>query len=110
MTEFEKRVLRETLKIPLGEVRTYKWLAKKCGWPKAWRAVANALNKNPYTLFIPCHRVVACGDKLGGYALGTKLKQELLAWEKKIKASLRGNFLKIFVVLPCFACINMVYI
>ncbi|HIE36321.1 MAG TPA: MGMT family protein, partial [Candidatus Omnitrophica bacterium] len=43
MTEFEKKVLREVLKIPLGEVCTYKEIAKKIGKPGAWRAVANAL-------------------------------------------------------------------
>ena len=42
MTDFEKRVLREVCKIPIGQVRSYKWLAKKCGKPTAYRAVANA--------------------------------------------------------------------
>ncbi len=88
MTDFEKRVLQETLKIPLGETITYKELARRCGCPKAFRAVANALNKNPWTVLVPCHRVVASGDKLGGYSRGVKAKQKLLALEQKIKAAL----------------------
>jgi O-6-methylguanine DNA methyltransferase len=85
MTEFEKRVLREVLRIPLGEVRTYKWIAKKAGRPRAWRAVANALRKNPFPLFIPCHRVVKSSQKTGGYSLGEDLKRNLINLEKKIK-------------------------
>jgi O-6-methylguanine DNA methyltransferase len=85
MTEFEKKVLREVLKIPLGEVCTYKEIAKKIGKPGAWRAVANALRKNPFPLFIPCHRVVKSSKKYGGYQLGEDLKKELINLEKKIK-------------------------
>lgn len=85
MTPFEKRVLRETLKIPLGQTRTYQWLAKKCGRPRAWRAVANALAKNPFVLFIPCHRVVSGNGKPGGYVLGGKMKRDLIKFEQNIK-------------------------
>jgi len=89
MTEFEKRVLQETLKIPLGQTITYKELAVRCGRPKAFRAVANALNKNPFTVLIPCHRVVASGDKLGGYSKGVAKKRRLLDLENKIKDFLK---------------------
>ena len=85
MTDFEKKVLREACKIPLGQVRSYKWLAKKCGKPKAYRAIANALHKNPFPLIIPCHRVVKNDHKIGGYAFGVPLKQELINLEKKVK-------------------------
>jgi methylated-DNA-[protein]-cysteine S-methyltransferase len=85
MTDFEKKVLRVVAKIPTGEVRSYKWVAKKCGKPKASRAVANALGKNPYPLFIPCHRVVKSSKEGGGYSLGPQLKAELIKLEKKIK-------------------------
>lgn len=93
MTEFEKRVLRVVSKIPLGQVRSYKWVAKKAGRPRAYRAIANALAKNRYPLFIPCHRVVksSSADKsaktakeLGGYSLGPELKEKLINLEKKI--------------------------
>ena len=85
MTEFENKVLRVVSRIPLGEVRSYKWVAKRCGCPKAYRAVANALKKNPYPLFIPCHRVIKSSCHVGGYALGKNLKLNLINLEKKIK-------------------------
>lgn len=91
MTELEKKVLKEVLKIPLGEVRTYKWIAKKIGKPKAVRAVGNALRKNPYPFVIPCHRVVRSDGKLGGYSLGEELKKELLWLEKNIKNILKSK-------------------
>lgn len=84
MTEFEKKVLRVVAKIPLGEVRSYKWVAKKIGRPRAYRAVANAIKKNPFTLFVPCHRVVRASGELGGYSLGKSLKKDLIKLEKKI--------------------------
>jgi methylated-DNA-[protein]-cysteine S-methyltransferase len=89
MTEFEKKVLKEVLKIPLGQTRTYKDIAKKIGKPKAFRAVANALKKNPYPLFIPCHRVINSNGNLGGYSLGRSFKKKLINLEKKIKDMLK---------------------
>ena len=88
MTDFEKKVLRIVLKIPLGEVRSYKWVAKQIGKPKAYRAVANALHKNPFPLLIPCHRVIKSSKEIGGYALGTGLKCSLIKLENKIKGSI----------------------
>jgi len=85
MTDFEKEVLRVVSLIPVGETRSYKWVAKKIGQPKAWRAVANALGKNPYPLFIPCHRVVKSSKEFGGYSLGRAIKTDLIKLEKKIK-------------------------
>jgi O-6-methylguanine DNA methyltransferase len=85
MTDFEKKVLKVVTKIPLGEVRSYRWVAKKAGRPRAWRAVANALSKNPFTLFIPCHRVIKSSKEVGGYSLGRGLKKDLIKLEKKIK-------------------------
>jgi len=86
MTDFEKKVLRIVSEIPLGELRSYKWVAQKAGKPRASRAVANALAKNPYPLFIPCHRVVKSSGDIGGFYLGRRLKQQLIKLEKKIKA------------------------
>ena len=78
MTEFERKVLRAVSRIPLGQVRSYKWVAEKIGKPKAYRAVANALRKNPYFLFVPCHRVVKSSKQSGGYSLGSELKLSLI--------------------------------
>jgi O-6-methylguanine DNA methyltransferase len=85
MTPFTKRVYKVVLSIPLGEVRTYKWVAQKAGNPRAYRAVGQILNKNPYLLIIPCHRVVASSGDLGGYSRGIKVKKALLDLERQIK-------------------------
>jgi O-6-methylguanine DNA methyltransferase len=89
MTEFERKVLKEVLKIPLGKTLTYKQIAIRLGRPKAFRAVANALRKNPYPIFIPCHRVIRSNKEVGGYSLGKELKEKLINLEKKIKDMLK---------------------
>jgi len=91
MTPFAKKVYRVVLDIPLGEVRTYKWVAKKIGHPRAYRAVGQALKYNPWPLLIPCHRVVKCGKRLGGYSRGIKKKKELLNLEKRIELCLANK-------------------
>lgn len=85
LTPFAKKVYQAVLSIPLGEVRTYKWVAQKAGRPKAYRAVGQILKNNPYPLIIPCHRVVAGNHKLGGYAWGKKNKEAILNLERQIK-------------------------
>ncbi|MCX5714353.1 MAG: MGMT family protein [Candidatus Omnitrophica bacterium] len=85
MTIFEKKVYRAILKIPLGEVRTYKWVAQKIGNPKAYRAVGQALKKNPYPLIVPCHRVISSRSDIGGFAWGRKNKKILLDLERHIR-------------------------
>lgn len=86
-TTFAKKVYRVTLTIPLGEVRTYKWVAKRAGRPKACRAVGQILKRNPFPLIIPCHRVISSSGNLGGYAWGKKAKEMLLNLERQIKES-----------------------
>lgn len=92
LTVFEKKVLRMVTKIPKGKVTTYQLLAKAVGRSRAFRAVANALAKNPQLTKIPCHRVIKSNGKIGGYRLGIKKKLSLLKKEgikfqanKKIK-------------------------
>ena len=89
LTDFEWKVLRATLKIPFGKTRSYKWVAKETGHPKAVRAVGSALKKNPYPLIIPCHRVVKASSEIGGYALGKKMKANLLELESRLSQKLR---------------------
>ena len=89
MTEFAKRVYKVVSGIPLGQVRTYKWVAAKAGRPSAVRAVGQVLKRNPYPLFIPCHRVVRSDGDCGGYAWGRKRKQEILELERRIAEYLR---------------------
>jgi len=85
MTDFELKVYKTVLTIPLGEVRTYKWVAEKIGHPKASRAVGTALKKNPYPFIIPCHRVIKSGGDTGGYALGKKNKKLIIDLERHLK-------------------------
>jgi O-6-methylguanine DNA methyltransferase len=85
MTPFAKKVYKVVLSIPLGEVRTYKWVAKKAGHPKAYRAAGTILKNNPYPLIIPCHRVVKSNCDLGGYIWGRRIKKALLDLERQIK-------------------------
>lgn len=74
----------EVRKIPRGETRTYKQIAEAIGRPKAFRAVGNALHKNPDLKTIPCHRVVRSDGKMGGYLFGSEKKKALLAKEGAI--------------------------
>ena len=79
-TKFQIKVWKAISKIPRGQVRTYKELAKLIKKPKASRAVANACSKNPYPIKIPCHRVIRSDGGLGGYGGkgGIKTKRKLL--------------------------------
>ncbi|OGW84291.1 MAG: hypothetical protein A2987_01665 [Omnitrophica bacterium RIFCSPLOWO2_01_FULL_45_10] len=80
-TAFEKKVYRAICEIPPGEARSYKWVARRIGRGRAYRAVGKALNKNPYPVTIPCHRVVKSDGGIGGYSRGAKLKRRLLKRE-----------------------------
>ena len=85
-TDFQVQVWKEIKKIPKGETRSYKEIAIAIGSPKASRAVANACGKNPYPIFIPCHRVVKSDGSVGGYSGigGIKKKKELLDQENRL--------------------------
>jgi len=91
MNAFSKKVYSAALKIPFGEVRSYKWVAEKIGRPKAFRAVGQALKNNPYPLIIPCHRVVNSGGSLGGYSRGKKTKKMLLDLERYLKQCIENK-------------------
>lgn len=82
-TEFQKKVWQELQKIPYGETRTYSQIAEYIGAPRAVRAVATAIAKNPILVFIPCHRVISKSKKLGGYRGGLQLKEFLLNLEHR---------------------------
>ncbi len=80
-TSFRLRVWEELRRIPRGETRTYGEVAAAIGKPKAARAVGQACHFNPIAGVIPCHRVVAGGGKLGGYAGGLERKKKILRHE-----------------------------
>jgi len=83
LTEFQKKVFRSLRKITSGKVISYGRLAREIGMPKAARAVGMALSKNPFALIVPCHRVIAGSEKLGGFSAfgGAETKKKLLALE-----------------------------
>jgi methylated-DNA-[protein]-cysteine S-methyltransferase len=81
-TPFQKQVWEAACSIPPGETRSYGWIAKKIGNPKAARAVGGALHNNPFPVIVPCHRVIASDGHLGGFGGGLEMKQKLLNLEK----------------------------
>lgn len=81
-TEFQRSVWNEIYKIEYGKTSTYSELAHRIGKPKSYRAVANACGKNPISIVIPCHRVLAANNGLGGYSSGVEKKTLLLDLEK----------------------------
>lgn len=78
ITKFQQSVYDVVSKIPRGSVMTYKEVAQKIGNPKSYRAVGNALNKNPFAPKVPCHRVVRSNGEVGGFASGSHKKIQLL--------------------------------
>ncbi|GMU24251.1 MAG: methylated-DNA--protein-cysteine methyltransferase [Phycisphaerae bacterium] len=90
LTEFQRRVLRACARIGYGRTTTYGELARRLGAPEAARAVGGALARNPVPLVIPCHRVLACNGKLGGFSAeqGLGLKKYLLDLEAEVRASI----------------------
>jgi O-6-methylguanine DNA methyltransferase len=78
---FNQKVWALCARIPAGKVCTYGDIARKLGAPGAARAVGNALNKNPYSPQVPCHRVVGSTGALTGFAGGLPKKEQLLTTE-----------------------------
>ena len=80
-SDFQRKVLLTTKRIPYGETRAYKEIAEAIGKPRAYRAVGQALGANPIPLIIPCHRVIGSDGGLGGFGGGLKMKKWLLRLE-----------------------------
>lgn len=76
---FDQRVWNLLRQIPVGESRTYGQLAAVLG--SSPRAVGGAVGRNPISIVIPCHRVLAADGRLGGYAGGLERKRFLLNLE-----------------------------
>lgn len=80
MKSFNERCYSVLRKVPKGKVTTYKSIAKVLG-TRAYRAVGNAMNKNPYAPLVPCHRVVKTNGDIGGFAHGSRKKISMLRKE-----------------------------
>lgn len=86
-TAFQRSVWRAMRKIQRGQTRSYGEIARAIGKPRAVRAVGGACGANPIPVFVPCHRVLAAKQRIGGFSAGLDWKRRLLAREG---ASLRG--------------------
>lgn len=82
-TEFQQRVWTELQAIPYGETISYRELARRVGNPNASRAVGSANGRNPIAIIVPCHRVIAADDSLGGYGGELWRKEWLLNRERR---------------------------
>ncbi|MFI2742771.1 bifunctional helix-turn-helix domain-containing protein/methylated-DNA--[protein]-cysteine S-methyltransferase [Zhouia sp. PK063] len=80
-TDFQLKVWKSLLEIPLGSLSTYGNLAHKIGNSNASRAVGTAIGKNPVAYLIPCHRVIQSTGNLGEYMWGSTRKTVIIGWE-----------------------------
>lgn len=80
-TPFQQQVWRRLLDIPAGQTISYGTLAAQIGRPTAVRAVAAAVGRNPFSIVVPCHRVIGADGALTGYAGGLPRKVALLQGE-----------------------------
>ena len=80
-TAFQQQVWTELMDIPWGETRSYSEIAQAIGRPRAVRAVAQAIGKNPCLIMVPCHRVLGKNGSLTGFSAGLDLKEALLLRE-----------------------------
>jgi len=79
--KLEEKVYKKLLEVPKGKVTTYAELAKAIGLENGQRAIGQIMNKNPYPVIIPCHRVILSNGKIGGYAWGEDVKIKMLSKE-----------------------------
>ena len=74
----EQKIYKKLLDVPKGKITTYGDLAKSVGLKNGQRVVGKIMNKNPYPVIVPCHRVVMSTGKIGGYAYGEHVKTNML--------------------------------
>lgn len=79
-TSFSENCYRILKRVPKGKVTTYAEIAHALG-KRSYRAVGQAMRRNPYAPQVPCHRVVRSDGSLGGYAWGLAKKKALLRSE-----------------------------
>ena len=83
-TDLQKAVWQALADIPVGSTISYSQLAARVGAPRAVRAVAQAVGRNPWTLIRPCHRIIGSNGSLTGFAGGLERKSALLAHEARM--------------------------
>lgn len=80
-TDFQVKVWEAMRLIPYGHAASYGDVAELIGNRKSAHAVGGAVKANHLAIFIPCHRVIASGGKIGGYNCGLDIKRALLRIE-----------------------------
>ncbi len=80
-TVFQQAIWRALMGIATGQTSSYGALSAQIGKPAAVRAAGGAIGRNPFTIIIPCHRVIGAGGALTGYAGGLARKTTLLKHE-----------------------------
>ena len=80
---FQLRAWKILQSIPVGETRSYSWMAKRLGDENARRAVGRANGTNMICIVIPCHRVIRADGTLCGYGGGLWRKKWLLDHERR---------------------------
>ncbi|MGB3295466.1 MAG: methylated-DNA--[protein]-cysteine S-methyltransferase [Phormidesmis sp.] len=83
-TPFQKQVWQQLHQIPFGETVSYGALADVISKPGAARAVGAANGRNPISIIVPCHRVIAANGNMTGYAGGVDRKRWLLRHEQAV--------------------------
>lgn len=81
--DFYRKVWLACASIPRGQTRTYGWIAKEIGSPKASRAIGQALAGNPFAPVIPCHRVIRSDGRIGGFSAPGGIRVKKLLLEKE---------------------------
>lgn len=80
-TNFQIKVWEALLRIPMGDVTTYKGIAQQIHNPKAMQAVGSAVGSNHIAYLIPCHRVIRKDGILGQYRWSATRKKSIIGWE-----------------------------
>ena len=81
---FQQQVWQALRDIPFGRFTSYGQLAQHLNHPKGARAVGMAVGRNPWSIIVPCHRVLGSQGQLTGYAGGLPRKQALLTLEQAL--------------------------
>ncbi len=85
LSDFQRRALLAAKEVPYGRTASYSDIARRMGHPRAFRAVGNAMARNPTPLVVPCHRIIAADGSLGGFGGNLPLKRRLLELEGALR-------------------------
>ncbi len=81
MNRLDQKVYLKLISVPKGRVTTYGELAKAVGLKNGQRVIGQIMNRNPFPVVIPCHRVVKSDGKMGGFFYGENVKKKMLSNE-----------------------------